>query len=134
MVDVNYSLYANTNTDLRQKHLSSLLKLYFDTFEGICNRLVVSALPGWSWEEFSRRFHRAQIYGIYVAVSLLPRILQNPEEVKDMENVEMPTDGANAEENMKKLVTEMTKVNYNNPVMLQRLRAVLEDGVSFGII
>ena len=134
MVDLSYSLYVNTSQELRQKHLSSLLHLYFDTFEQVCNRFSVPLLPGWSWEEFNRRFHRAQIFGIYMAVGLLPMILQNPDEVKDLDKVEMPTDGANAEENMNKLVSEMTQVNYTNPVMLSRLRAALEDGVAAGIV
>ena len=136
MVDLNYSLYVNTCQDLRQKHLSSLLHLYFDTFEQISDRLSVPLLPGWNWEEFNRRFHRAQIFGIYLSVSLLPLILENPDEIKDMEKAEevQTAEEGDTEENVKKLVKEMAKVSYTNRDMLRRLRETLEDGVSAGII
>ena len=136
MVDLNYSLYVNTCQDLRQKHLSSLLHLYFDIFEQICDRLSVPLLPAWSWEEFNRRFHRAQIFGIYLSVSLLPLILENPDEIKDMETAEevQTAEEGDTEENVKKLVKEMAKVSYTNRDMLRRLRETLEDGVSAGII
>ena len=67
--DVNYTLFVSTNEDLRRKHLTSMLHLYYDTFTEICNNFSVPTLPGWSWEEFNRRFHRAQMFGAYMAVA-----------------------------------------------------------------
>ena len=48
--DVNYALYVSTTEDLRQKHLTSMLHIYYDTFSQICKNYSVPTLPGWSWE------------------------------------------------------------------------------------
>ena len=134
--DLNYSLYANTTQELRKKHLSSLLHLYYDTFEQICKRLDAPLPAGWCWDQFYRRFHRAQLFGVYVSAEALPMILQNPDEVKDLNQVKLSNEDGkvDADEDMKSVFTEMANVNISNPVMEKRLRGVLEDAVGAGII
>ena len=134
--DINYSTYANTTRDLRKKHLSSLLHLYYDTFEGICQRLDAPLPPGWCWDEFYRRFHRAQIFGVYLGATGLPMMLQNPDEVKDLSEVKVSKEHGkvDAEEEMKNVWTHLANVNISNPVMEKRVRGVLEDAVEAGVI
>ena len=134
--DLNYSLYANTTQELRQKHLTSLLHLYYDKFEEICHRLNAPLPPGWSWEELNRRFHRAQIFGVYMGAAGLPLMLQNPDEVKDLEKLESPQEASadDSAEQMRHTLSEMTKVNIANPIMEKRVKGVLEDGVMLGVI
>ena len=134
--DLNYSLYANTTQELRQKHLTSLLHLYYDKFEEICHRLNAPLPPGWSWAELNRRFHRAQIFGVYMGAAGLPLMLQNPDEVKDLEKLESPQEASadDSAEQMRHTLSEMTKVNIANPIMEKRVKGVLEDGVMLGVI
>ena len=62
-------------------------------------------------------------------------MLQNPNEVKDLDKMELPPEGAqDSTEQMKNVLSEFVNVNISNPVMENRVREVLEDGVSQGII
>ena len=132
--DLCYSLFVNGTRDLRKKHLTSLLHVYYDTFTEICVRFSVTPFPGWSWEEFNRRFHRAQIIGMSMGAGALPVMLQDPNQVQDLEKLSSPEDNVVNEESTKELMSSMWGVNMENPVMQARLRGVLEDGVDAGVI
>ena len=117
----------NTSQELRQKHLKSLLHHYYDTFTNICHRLDTPLLPGWTWEEFNRRVHRAHIFGMCVTTIALPIMLQNPNQVQDLDKLEMKEkegDGA-----VREMISELRNVDRCNPVMEGRLRGGLEDGL-----
>ena len=133
--DLNYTLYVNTTQELRKKHFTSLLHRYYDKFEEICHRLNAPLPPGWSWEEFYRRFHRAQIIGAFSAAVALPMVLQNPAEVKDMEKLDLAKSGADdTDDDIKNVWSQKINVNIVNPIMEKRFRGALEDGVAHGII
>ena len=132
--DLCYSLFVNTLQALRQKHLTSLLHVYFDTFSEICERFSVPPFHGWSWEEFNRRFHRSQIFGMAMGADGLPMMLQDPNEAKDLEKLSVSEDGTVDEESMKELMSAMMGGNMENPVVKARLRGVLEDGIDAGVI
>ena len=132
--DLCYSLYVNTTQDMRKKHLASLLHVYYDTFTEICERFSVAPVPGWSWEEFCRRFHRAQIYGIAMAVGALPVVLKNVDDVKDLEELGTAEDGVVDDDSMKELTSAIMGVNVENPMMMARIQGVVEDGIHAGVI
>ena len=137
--DINYALYVSTSKDLRRKHLTSMLHLYYDTFERICAHFSVPTLPGWSWAEFNRRFHRAQMFGMCMAVSVLPVTLMNPDEVVDMENMEISRDDVKSEEfanseAMKKLKQGFLSTKLENPVLKSRLTGAVADAIRRGIL
>jgi len=78
MSDIVYALYTGTTQEFRQQHLQSMLRLYFDKFTHICSSLSVPLLPGFSWEEFNRRFHRAKFFALTLALVFLPLVLKEP--------------------------------------------------------
>ena len=61
-------------------------------------------------------------------------MLQDPNEVQDLDKLSAPKNGAVDEESMKELMSTMIGGNMENPVMKDRLRAVLQDGVDAGVI
>ena len=82
-----HSLFVNTLQGLRQKHITSLLHIYYDTFSEIRERFSVPPFPGWSWQEFHRRFHRAQIFGIATGAGQPTMMPQDPNQVQDLEKI-----------------------------------------------
>ena len=137
--DVNYTLFVSTNEDLRRKYLTSMLHVYYDTFTNVCNNFSVPTLPGWSWDEFNRRFHRAQMFGIYMAVSLLPLVLKNQDEIVDMENMKVSAEDMQSEDFMtseagKKLMEDFLSSQKENPVLKKRLGGVVADAVRAGVL
>ena len=132
--DVSYALYVNTSDELRKKYLSSMLLIYYDTFTQICKDFSVRTLPGWSWEEFNRRFHRAQIFGVYMAATLLPKMLKSPDEIVDMEKMQISEEDFKSDNFMKQLLSDFASIKTDNPVLRSRLRGVIGDAVRAGVI
>ena len=137
--DVNYALYVSTNEDFRKKHLTSMLHIYYDTFTNICKDFSVPTLPGWSWEELNRRFHRAQMFGVYMAVSLLPLMLKNQDEIVDMDKLDISVEDMKSEDfmksdAMKKIMEEFMSMKKENPVLRSRLGGAVGDAVRAGVL
>ncbi|CAG7719246.1 unnamed protein product [Allacma fusca] len=136
--DICYTLYASVAPEVRKKHLNSFLRVYYDTFTRICDQLSIPYLPGWSWEEFNRRFHRAKVIGAMMSCILLPIILKSPDELTNLDSA------ADAEEQKGKSTDAMeagatffaglSKSNKENPILKNRLLAIFREMVEDGIL
>jgi hypothetical protein len=138
MSDICYALYTSGQPDLRRKHLTSMLHLYFDTFTEVCQKFGVPPFPGWSWEEFNRRFRRATILGGYMALGL-HFILKNPDELENlddaMEKVEISGErSGDVMQNMSDFFAGISKTKKLHPAVLPRITAVFEDLIKDGIL
>ena len=68
------------------------------------------------------------------AAGELPIMLQDPEEAKDLENLDLDQGQAADEDSVQKLLSEMCPTNLEFQPMKERLRGVIEDGVDAGVI
>ncbi|CAG7835786.1 unnamed protein product [Allacma fusca] len=137
MIDICYGLYFNPQPDLRQKHLQTILRIYFDTFTDICKKFDVPAFPGWSWEEFNRRFHRAKLLGGFMAMSI-PMILKNTDQLENLDDmmakVEVSGNGdKTVSENLVEMFANMP-ASKPHPAVKPRISTVLQELVDDGII
>ncbi|CAG7700783.1 unnamed protein product [Allacma fusca] len=137
--DVTYTLYCGTTREFRTKHLTSMLNLYFDTFTQICKHFSVPCYPGWSWEEFKRRFHRAKIYGART-VKTLPVCLKTHCHSQQVVNLEESGDSRNENvdndegDEFSELVKSLTKRAVIHPALRERLTGALQEFIDDGII
>jgi hypothetical protein len=139
MNDICSTLFYNSQPDLRKKHLQSLLNVYFDTFTEICQKLEVPPLPGWSWEEFNRRFRRATIGGAYAALEFHV-ILQNKDDVENMDDsiAKLETTGEGSKkdgvDSVMEYFTGLSKNKNFHPAFKPRITAVFEDLIKDGVL
>ena len=69
------------------------------------------------------------------AVGGEPIFLKNLDELKDLEKLDVSKDGAADEKSVQKLMNEvMYQYNLECPVLKERLRGVIGDGVDAGVI
>jgi len=60
-------------------------------------------------------------------------MLQNPNEVRDLDKVDMKA--KEGDEALRQMMSEMLDVDRdNNPVLIERIRGVLQDGIKAGVI
>ncbi|OXA51219.1 uncharacterized protein LOC110853579 [Folsomia candida] len=85
--DLEYVFHVCTTLALRRSHLDDLLQLYHDTFNDICTKFRTPTLPGFCMDSLRFRFHRAKLFGYYMALMGLP-IMLNEGEVRNMEDLE----------------------------------------------
>ena len=79
------------------------------------------------------------MFGVYMAISLLPLILKNQDEITDMENLKVSAEDLQSEDFMtseasKKMMEEFLSMKEVNPVLKNRLRGVMADAVRAGIL
>jgi hypothetical protein len=136
--DINYTLFASGAPGLREKHLTSFLHVYYDTFSAICEKLHVPTLPGWSWEEFNRRMHRAKIFGGNMAVMGLPLMLKNLDELSNLDHAAAAVEGkdnkASALENASEFFSGLVETKKPNAIVRTRMLAVMHDLIRDGIL
>lgn len=126
--DLQYVIYSCTDLELRRSHLDELLQLYHDTFNSVCDLMKTPTLPGFSMESLRFRFHRAKLFGLYIATVLFPIMLKGEEEeVLDLEEMEPGVDFNEAFTNLS------SKGFEGNQVFKERLlglvQGMMEDGV-----
>jgi hypothetical protein len=138
MNDICYALFASGQPDLRRKHLTSMLHVYFDTFTEVCQKFGVPPFPGWSWEEFNRRFRRATIVGGNMVLGM-PIMLKNPDELENLDDalakVEISGEGkGEAMQNMNEFFSGMSITKKLHPAVLPRMTACFEDLIEYGVL
>ncbi|CAG7718807.1 unnamed protein product [Allacma fusca] len=138
MIDISYALFTSAQLDVRRKHLKSMLHVYFDTFTEICDKFSVEPFPGWSWKEFNRRFHRAQVIGGYMALDL-HIMLKCTDEMENLDDTmaKLDTKGEDETDNTQKVVnffTQIANTKKVHPAFLPRFSAVFEELIEDGIL
>ncbi|CAG7831095.1 unnamed protein product, partial [Allacma fusca] len=138
MNDVCYTIFTSAQPDVRRKHLQSMLHVYYDTFTGICEKFGVEPLPGWSWKELNRRFHRAQIIGGFMALGLhiMLKCTDDMENLDDaMSKLDTKREGdTDTSQKMADFFSEMVNAKKLHPAVLPRLCAVFEELIEDGIL
>ncbi|OXA50876.1 hypothetical protein Fcan01_14444 [Folsomia candida] len=125
MTDLQYIFYLSTTLEFRRKYLDDLLQLYHDTFNGVCAKLRTPTLPGFCMDSLRFRFHRAKLFGYYMAMMGIPMILKEGE-ATDWEDME-------GDKDVKKAFIELCSGAGTNNTVKERLievtREMMEDGI-----
>ncbi|CAG7786104.1 unnamed protein product, partial [Allacma fusca] len=89
----------------------------------------VHQLPGWSWDEFKRRVHRAKIWGGNIAVSGLPVFLHEPDDFISLDDM-AETSIEDSTDRTQRAIQYYSKLGSSgkvNPILQARIQGVLED-------
>lgn len=87
-LDLAYFLFSSVRAPIRNANLNDLLKTYYDTFIQCCSVLGVNPLAGFTFENLKRRFRRAELFGVFVAMPILTVVLKPQEESVDLDKTE----------------------------------------------
>lgn len=122
--DLEYVFFVCTSLEFRRKHTDTLLQLYHDTFNGICDKFETPTLPGFCMDSLRFRFHRGKLLGYYLAMMVLPIILKDGN-VTNMEDIEQSKDIAEA-------FIDICKADENALLkgrLIEVMKGMIEDGV-----
>jgi hypothetical protein len=120
---------CNSERDVRDKHLESILKYYYDEFTGALKKLNTPWNPvSYTYSDFRQEFEKSLEYGFLISFWLVPMILQDDDDLPEFN----ATDEAELQIVMDKMRTNMTSGKIERVV--KRLTDLLEDAVEKGML
>lgn len=136
MTDIVYYLYTSTTTEFRKEHLEEMLKWYYTKFTEYCEILKVKPFPGFTWDNFQRKYHRSKMLGLLFATFCLPFMLQRPESNVNMDTVvEVEKNpGAHGGQAVAEMFKNLGRDQEDDKLLRERFVKVVEELEQDGII
>lgn len=126
--DLNYLMYTSLNGDDRRENLDYILNAYYSSFSQVlCDG---KEHPPYTAEELKREYRAKHLFGLLMAIMVVPIVVSEASEVMDLDNVK--TD--DVEEFMKEQRERMLKQLDSNPLLRPRLLSVFDEMVEYGVI
>jgi hypothetical protein len=91
-IDILHFLYTSTQAGMRRRHYDQLLRIYHSTLNDTVRRLMVGSPYGNTevflpFQQLQDELEKHRIYGFFNALSLLPAVHADPDNVPDLETI-----------------------------------------------
>ena len=126
-MDLNYVLYCSVAGKTRRDHLPNFLTNYYANFASV---LAGTGVPlEFSLSQFKTEFHNKNLFGLMMAVIIVPAMLLKPEEAPNMKDF-FEGDTVKALEAFRKKLNELT---LKSPSLRPRLLDMFDEMQEYGM-
>lgn len=125
--DLAYFLFTSVRSSIRNPREKELFKIYYNQVIECCEALHVTPPKGFTFENLMRRWRRAKIFGLLIAMPLLSIVLKPQEEAKDL-------DKAGGDDNMAEMFSSVMEGSDKNTLFREELIATVLNMYDDGIL
>lgn len=123
-IDFNYFVNTSPSNDLRKNKREQIFRSYYDSFAKVLRELKNPRAAELTPEKVLNEIHTRELYGVFAAVSVLPLILNVPDESQEL-SLDAMADAAKA--------AEIRLNTYRNPVFVEAVQDIIRRADARGV-
>ena len=86
-MDINYFLLSTTEKEIRDKHFSDFIRIYYNNLSNICTKCGSNAEKLFSFENLQQQFSKFGKFGLIVAPGMLQMTMAQNKNIMSVEEL-----------------------------------------------